>query len=71
MFVKLATIVTNEDLLAGFAITSLLCVPLMALIWMVRVMTSLRKRLDSIEDKLECLLKLQEKAGAENTERPK
>ncbi len=69
MIVQLATIVTNEDLLAGFAMTSLLCVPLMALIWMVRVMMSLRKRLDSIEDKLDFLLKLKAKTEAANTER--
>ena len=69
MIVQLATIVTNEDLLAGFAMTSLLCVPLMALIWRVRVMMSLRKRLDSIEDKLDFLLKLKAKTEAANTER--
>jgi hypothetical protein len=56
MISPMATNLTNADLLAGFATTALLCVPLMALIWMVRVMLSLRKRLDSMEDKLDVIL---------------
>jgi len=73
MNLQIATNVTDENLLAGFVITSLLCVPLMALIWMVRVMFSLRKRVDSIEDKLDLVLmhlELAKKQSASKTDKP-
>ncbi len=60
MIPPMATIVTTQDMLAGFATMALLCVPLMALFWMVRAMLSLRRRLDSIEDKLDLVLLAQQ-----------
>lgn len=60
MIPPVATIVTTQDMLAGFATMALLCIPLMALFWMVRVMFSLRTRLDSIEDKLDLVLLAQQ-----------
>jgi hypothetical protein len=54
----IATAVTIGEFLAQVAVLVLVCgIPLTVFIWTVRMMLSLRTRLNSIEDKLDLLLR--------------
>jgi hypothetical protein len=60
MDIQISTVITGWEILGHIIVACLLSVPLMIMIWMIRVVVSLRDRLTAIETKLDQLLVIQQ-----------
>jgi hypothetical protein len=64
MDIQISTVITGWEMAGQFIVACLLSVPLMIMIWMIRLVTSLRLRLTAIETKLDQLLVIRQEESA-------